>query len=83
MRLDKFLKVSRVLKRRTVAANACDKNLVSVNGRVAKAGKQLSIGDIVQIEFGNHPLKFEVVKLVASSKKNDAEDMYRVLDNDK
>jgi ribosomal 50S subunit-recycling heat shock protein len=79
MRLDKFLKVSRILKRRTVATDVCDANKVSVNGRVAKPGKQLCVGDIVIIEFGQSPLKFEIINLTSSTKKSDAQDMYKII----
>ncbi|MDR3022058.1 MAG: RNA-binding S4 domain-containing protein [Clostridiales bacterium] len=79
MRLDKFLKVSRILKRRTVAASACLSNKVCVNSQIAKPGKQLKLGDIVEISFAQNTLIFEVLKLNSSTKKNDATDMYKIL----
>jgi len=79
MRLDKFLKVSRVLKRRTVAAEACDKGRVTVNGNVAKPAKQLSIGDVVEVAFGENTVRFRVKALLTSTKKDDAEKMYEML----
>ena len=79
MRLDKFLKVSRILKRRTVAQQACDSGKVSVNGHKAKSGKQLSIGDIVEIEFGQKTLKFEITNIKDSTKKSDSADMYKIV----
>ena len=79
MRLDKFLKVSRILKRRTVAKEACDGGKVSVNGRESKPSHELKIGDVVEISFASGSLKFEVLALTNSTKKADAAEMYRVL----
>ena len=61
MRLDKYLKVSRIIKRRTVANEACDAGRVTVNGKVAKAGTEVKIGDIIEIKFGNNTTKVEVL----------------------
>ena len=80
MRLDKFLKVSRVIKRRTVAGNACKAGRVTVNGRDAKAGKQIDVGDEVTIEFGSGILKFRVLKVCETISKDDAATMYEVLE---
>lgn len=79
MRLDKYLKVSRIIKRRTVANEACDAGRVMINDRVAKAGANVSVGDIIQITFGNKTVKVEVLSLAESTKKEDAADMYREL----
>ena len=79
MRLDKYLKVSRLIKRRTVAAQACDAGRVSVNGAPAKAGKDIKPGDIIEIGFGNKTVKVEVLSLSESIKKEDAKDMFRYL----
>ena len=79
MRIDKFLKVSRILKRRTVAKEACDGGKVSVNGRECKPSYELKVGDVVEIRFGNGSVKFEVLQLLTSTKKEDAEKMYRLL----
>ncbi len=79
MRLDKFLKVSRILKRRTVANEACTNGRVTVNGRVAKPSVQLKSGDVVEIAFGSGALTFEVLELNESSKKADADKMYRII----
>lgn len=79
MRLDKFLKVSRIIKRRTVANEACDSSYVSVNGAPAKASRLLKIGDIVEVAFGNKTLKFKVLALNEHVSKNDATTMYEVL----
>ena len=79
MRLDKFLKVSRVIKRRTVANEACSAGRVIVNGKVAKASLDIMIGDIIEIRFGNNQLKLEVLSLKESVRKEDAASMYRTL----
>ena len=79
MRLDKFLKVSRIIKRRTVANEACDAARVTINGRSAKASAQVKEGDILEIMFGNNPLKVEVLSVKETVKKEEAADMYRVL----
>jgi ribosomal 50S subunit-recycling heat shock protein len=79
MRIDKFLKVSRVIKRRTVANEACDGEHVVVNGRQVKASYQVKKGDIVEIMFGARTLKFEVLDVRESVPKNEAETMYRVI----
>lgn len=79
MRLDKFLKVSRIIKRRTVANEACDGGRVSINGRVAKASADVKVGDIIEIAFGTNTLKAEVLKVAEAVKKDDAADMYKVI----
>lgn len=79
MRLDKFLKVSRIIKRRTVANEACDADRVIINGRSAKASTQVKEGDILEIAFGNNPLKVEVLSIKETVKKDEAKEMYRVL----
>ncbi|MBR0390737.1 MAG: RNA-binding S4 domain-containing protein [Oscillospiraceae bacterium] len=79
MRLDKYLKVSRLIKRRSVANEACDGDRVFVNGREAKASYQVKIGDIVEIAFGNRTLKVEVTDLSENAKKAEAQAMYREL----
>ena len=77
MRLDKFLKVSRIIKRRTVANEACDAGKVSVGGRPVKAGYDVKIGDVIEIAFGQKTVKVEVLGLSESAKKEDAAAMYR------
>ena len=77
MRLDKYLKVSRLIKRRTVANEACDGERVMVNGRTAKASYDVKIGDILKIRFGQKTVKVEVLNLSESTKKADAVAMYR------
>ena len=77
MRLDKYLKVSRLIKRRTVANEACDGERVMVNGRTAKASYDVKIGAILEIRFGQKTVKVEVLDLSESTKKADAVAMYR------
>ena len=79
MRLDKFLKVSRIIKRRTVANEACDGGRVTLNGRVAKASAEVKVGDVLEIAFGSNTLKAEVLKVSDAVRKDDAADMYRVI----
>ena len=79
MRLDKFLKVSRIIKRRTIANEACDAGRVTVNNKVARASYDVKVGDEVQVEFGSRILKFRVISLNESIKKEDATLMYEIL----
>lgn len=81
MRLDKYLKSSRIIKRRTVAKEACDTGRVFINGKVAKPGTEINAGDIIEIRFGNRMLKAEVLSIAESVKKEDAAAMYRIIDN--
>lgn len=80
MRLDKFLKVSRVIKRRTVANEACDMKRVKVNNAVAKAFTEIKVGDIIEIKFGEKWAKFEVLNVAQTTKKEEASEMVRVLE---
>jgi ribosomal 50S subunit-recycling heat shock protein len=77
MRLDKFLKVSRIIKRRTVANEACDAERVTVNGRPAKAGYDVKVGDKISIRFGASTLNVEVLQVSETVRKDDAAGMYR------
>lgn len=77
MRLDKFLKVSRLIKRRTVANEACDGGRVSVNDKPAKASVNVKPGDIIEIRFGDKSTKVEIVLIADTTKKEDAKEMYR------
>ena len=77
MRLDKFLKVSRLIKRRTVANEACDAGRVSVNGKEAKASVNVKVGDIIEIAFGQRTLKVEVTEINEHANKADASAMYK------
>ena len=79
MRLDKYLKVSRLIKRRTVANDACDGERVSVNGRQVKASYQVKVGDVIEIAFGQRTLKVEVLQVSESASKSDAPAMYKEL----
>lgn len=79
MRLDKFLKVSRLIKRRTVANEACDAGRVTVNGKVAKASVNVKVGDIIEIGFGTKNVKVEVLALQDTSKKEEAKELFRYL----
>lgn len=81
MRLDKYLKVSRIIKRRTVANDACDAEHVNVNGRRAKASYDVKEGDILEITFGEKTLKVQVRNVAEHVGKADASAMYEVLDN--
>lgn len=77
MRIDKYLKVSRLIKRRTVANSASDAGRVSVNGRPVKASYQVKVGDIIEIAFGQRTLRVEVTDVSETAKKEDAAAMYR------
>ena len=79
MRLDKFLKVSRIIKRRTVANNACDSEHVKVNGKDAKASYNVKIGDVIEVSFGERVLKIQVKEIKEHTLKNDASDLYEVI----
>lgn len=79
MRLDKYLKVSRIIKRRTVANDACDAGRVMINGKVAKASTDVKVGDRIDIEFGNKNVSVEVTRIVESTKKEDAKEMFKYL----
>ena len=79
MRLDKFLKVSRLIKRRTVANEACDAGRVLVNGTVAKASVNVKVGDVIEIQFGTKIVKVEVLDIQDTTKKEEAKDLFRYL----
>lgn len=79
MRLDKYLKVSRIIKRRTVANEACDAGRVIVNGKAARASYDVKIGDKIEITFGTREFKAEVLSVAETVKKDAAADMYRII----
>ena len=79
MRLDKYLKVSRLIKRRTIANEACDAGRVTVNGKVARASYDVKVGDELEIAFGNKTLKAKVLKVAETVKKDEAADMFELL----
>jgi ribosomal 50S subunit-recycling heat shock protein len=79
MRLDKYLKVSRLIKRRTVANDACDAGRVTLNDKVARASADVKIGDVIGIEFGNKSVKVKVLDVKETIHKEDANDMFEYL----
>ena len=79
MRLDKFLKVSRVIKRRPVANEACDSGRVVINGKIAKASTEVKVGDIIEIKYGEKIIKFEVLQINEVATKAGAEGMIKPL----
>ena len=82
MRLDKFLKVSRIIKRRTVANEACSGGRVTLNGKVAKPGAEVKVGDIMTIRFGDKLGRYEILAVQETVRKEGAADMYRILQED-
>ncbi len=79
MRLDKYLKVSRLIKRRTVANEACDAGRVLVNGKVAKASVNVAVGDVIEIGFGTRSVKVEVLDVQETTKKDEAKELFKYL----
>ena len=79
MRLDKFLKVSRVIKRRTVANEACDAGRVKINDRPAKASAEGKVGDIIEVQFGSRPVKIQVLDIQDTTKKEEAGELFKYL----
>lgn len=79
MRLDKYLKVSRIIKRRTVANEACDQGRVTVNGKAARASYDVKVGDIIEISFGARNFKAKVTSVAETVKKDDAAGLYTII----
>ncbi len=79
MRLDKYLKVSRLIKRRTVANEACDAGRVNVNGKTVKASYDVKPGDIIEIGFGTRAVKVEVLSVAETSRKDEAKELFKYL----
>ena len=79
MRLDKYLKISRIIKRRTVANEACDAGRVTVNGKTARASYEVKPGDVIEIAMGAHPIRAEVVSVNEYARKEEAGMMYKIL----
>ena len=79
MRLDKYLKVSRIIKRRTVANEACDQGRVTLNGRMAKAGAEVKVGDVIELKLGERTVRAETTSVTEHAQKADAAEMYRLL----
>ena len=77
MRLDKFLKVSRIIKRRTVANDACDAGRVTINGKPAKASAIVKVGDVIEVGFGGKAVKVEVMDVQETTRKDDAKELYK------
>ena len=82
MRIDKYLKVSRIIKRRTVAKEACDGGRITLDGKVAKAGTEVHPGDVLQIRFGNRLGRYRVLEVSENVRKESAAAMYEVLEED-
>ena len=80
MRLDKFLKVSRIIKRRTVANEACDAGRVIVNGKPQRASYDVKVGDIIEIMFGTREFKAEVLNVAETVKKEEADGLYKIVE---
>lgn len=83
MRLDKFLKVSRLIKRRTVAKEVADQGRITINGNVAKSSSAVAVGDELTIRFGNRLITVEVNELQESTKKEDAQNMYKIISEER
>lgn len=82
MRLDKFLKISRIIKRRTLAKEACDSGRVSINGKIAKAGAEVKEGDIIELRLASRTFSYEVLSLKESIRKDEAISMYSILNKE-
>ena len=82
MRLDKYLKVSRIIKRRTVANEACASGRVMLNGKVCKPGAEVRVGDIMTIRFGDKLGRYEILSIQETVRKDEAQGMYRILSED-
>ncbi len=79
MRLDKYLKVSRIIKRRTIANEACDAGRVFLNDKVAKASSEVKVGDIIKIQFGNKDVSVEVLDVQETTKKEEAKELFKYI----
>lgn len=80
MRVDKFLKVSRIIKRRTVANSACDGGRVSINGKSVKPSHEIKVGDVIEVSFGTGKVKAEVLSVAPTAPKAEASGMYRIIE---
>ncbi len=83
MRLDKYLKVSRIIKRRTLAKEIADNGRIMVNDKIAKSSTKLEVDDIITISFGNKIVKVKVLKMLDSTKKSDAEEMFEIISEER
>ncbi|HHZ00868.1 MAG TPA: RNA-binding S4 domain-containing protein [Sedimentibacter sp.] len=79
MRIDKFLKTARIIKRRTLAKEACDGGRVLINGKTAKAGTEVQVGDVIEIIFGEKPMKIRAEKLLEHTVKDEYKEMYTII----
>lgn len=79
MRIDKYLKISRIIKRRTIAQEACDSGRVMINDKLAKSSTDVKVGDIIEIRFGNNTAKYEVLEVKEHVKKEETVNMYRIV----
>ncbi len=82
MRLDKYLKVSRIIKRRTVAKEICESGRISINGKLAKPSTKIKEGDIIEIQFANRNLKAQIINIAEHVKKEDAKEMYIIIEGE-
>lgn len=80
MRIDKFLKNSRLIKRRTIAKEACEQERITVNEKVAKPGTEVKEGDVIRIQFGNSSVTARIIKIMDSCRKEDAASMYEIIE---
>lgn len=83
MRIDKYLKISRIIKRRTVAKEACDQGRITINDRVVKAGADVAVGDVISVTFGNRRLVIEVAQIKEHVRKEETTELYKVLKDEK
>ncbi len=79
MRIDKYLKISRLIKRRTVAKQACEQGRIHINDKIAKAGSEVDVGDVITLDFATASVRVEVLKIAEHVKKEEASDLYRQL----
>ena len=79
MLIDKYLKISRIIKRRTIAQEACDSGRVMINDKVAKSSTDVKVGDVIEIRFGTNTSKYEVLEIKEHVKKEETENMYRMV----
>lgn len=82
MRLDKYLKVSRIIKRRTVAKEACESERVTINGKVAKPSTVVKEGDIIEIQFANKKVRAEIINIAEHVRKENAKEMYKIIEGE-
>ncbi len=81
MRIDKYLKISRLIKRRTVAKEACEQGRIHINDKLAKAGSEVNVGDIITLDFASASIRVEVLKIMEHVRKEEASDLYRQLED--